>query len=147
MRPQRMTGLQSTVPLRAMDLGALARRPVNELSGGELARVLHARALAQEAQVLIADEPTAGLDMAHVLQLFAHLRRLAANGRTVIVAVHDVSLALRYCDKTILLKDGKALAAGASNEVVTAEHLAAAFGVSVRIETIDNVRLCWQPGP
>ncbi len=125
--------------LSAMDLDALAERPVNELSGGELARVLQARALAQEADILIADEPTAGLDMGHVLQLFAHLERLSAQGHTVVVAVHDVSLALRYCHKTILLKDGKVLAAGSSAEVVTPELLAAAFSVGVSVATLDHV--------
>lgn len=125
--------------LSAMDLEKLADRPVDELSGGELARVLQARALAQEADILIADEPTAGLDMGHVLQLFTHLERLSAQGRTVIVAVHDVSLALRHCHKTILLKDGRVLAEGASNDVVTPEIVATAFGVGVAIATLDHV--------
>lgn len=125
--------------LAAMDLEALAVRPVNQLSGGELARVLQARALAQDADVLIADEPTAGLDMAHVLQLFAHLEGLAAQGRTVVVAVHDVALALRHCHKTVLLKEGSVLAAGASDEVVSPARLAQAFGVDVRVAKLDNV--------
>lgn len=125
--------------LSAMDLERLADRPVNELSGGELARVLQARALAQEADILIADEPTAGLDMGHVLQLFAHLERLSAQGSTVIVAVHDVSLALRHCHKTILLKSGSVLSAGPSGNVVTPELLAAAFGVGVSVATLDHV--------
>lgn len=125
--------------LSTMDLEALAERPVNELSGGELARVLQARALAQQAEILIADEPTAGLDMGHVLQLFGHLQRLSADGRTVVVAVHDVSLALRYCHKTILLKAGRVLAAGPSTDVVTPERMAEAFGVDVSIATLDHV--------
>ncbi|MCB1513683.1 MAG: ABC transporter ATP-binding protein [Hyphomicrobiaceae bacterium] len=125
--------------LKAMDLEALADRPCDALSGGELARVLLARALAQEAQVLIADEPTAGLDMGHVLALFRHLEALARQGRTVLVAVHDVSLALRHCHKTVLLKDGKVLAAGPSRDVVTRAHLAGAFGVDCEIATLDHV--------
>ena len=125
--------------LKAMDLEGLAKRRVSELSGGELARVLQARALAQEADILIADEPTAGLDMGHVLQLLGLLKGLVAAGRSVIVAVHDVSLALRFCHRTILLCEGKVLAQGASDEVVTSQHLAHAFGVAVRIETLDNV--------
>ncbi len=125
--------------LAAMDLQGLADRPVNALSGGELARVLQARALAQEADILIADEPTAGLDMGHVLHLFAHLQRLAADGRTVVVAVHDVALALRYCHKTVLLKDGKVLASGASAQVVNRERLASAFGVVADVRQLDDV--------
>ncbi|MCB1505905.1 MAG: ABC transporter ATP-binding protein [Hyphomicrobiaceae bacterium] len=125
--------------LAAMDLGALASRPVTELSGGELARVLQARALAQEAPILIADEPAAGLDMAHVLSLFEHFKRLSEEGRSVLVALHDVALALRFCDKTVLLKDGSVLAAGATKDVVTPEEIGRAFGVEARIATLDHV--------
>lgn len=125
--------------LAAMDLEALSDRPATQLSGGELARVLLARALAQQARFLIADEPTAGLDMAHVLALFSHFERLTGEGRAIVVALHDISLALRYCHRTILLKDGRVLASGASKEVVTAENLATAFGVSARIATLDHV--------
>lgn len=125
--------------LAAMDIEGLAERPVTELSGGELARVLQARALAQEAEFLIADEPTSGLDMAHVLELFAHFRRLAATGRGIIVALHDISLALRFCSRTILLKDGRVLAAGSSREVVTPGSLAEAFGVAVKVADIDDL--------
>src|SRR5690606_25709377 len=79
--------------MTAMDLLQLQSRPATELSGGELARVLVARALAQEAQVLLADEPTAGLDPGHQMALFGKLRRIAEEGRTIIVALHDLSLA------------------------------------------------------
>ncbi|MCB1519868.1 MAG: ABC transporter ATP-binding protein [Hyphomicrobiaceae bacterium] len=125
--------------LATMDLAALAGRTVTELSGGELARVLLARALAQQADILIADEPTAGLDLAHVIQLFEHLRRIASGGRLVVVALHDLSLALRYCDQTILLNRGSILAAGSSRDVITAEHIAEAFGVAARVATLDHV--------
>ena len=125
--------------LAAMDLDALAGRPVTQLSGGELARVLLARALAQQARFLIADEPTAGLDMAHVLALFSHFERLAGEGRAIVVALHDISLALRFCHRTVLLKDGSVLASGASKEVVSVENLGAAFGVVTRIATLDHV--------
>lgn len=127
--------------LAAMDLGGLAERPASTLSGGELARVLLARTLAQEAPLLIADEPTAGLDMAHVLQLFTHLRQLAAEGRAVIVAVHDLSLALRFCERSVLLSGARVLASGTSREVITQANLATAFGVAARIATFDDVSI------
>lgn len=127
--------------LAAMDLGALRERPASALSGGELARVLLARTLAQEAPILIADEPTAGLDMSHVLQLFTHLQCLAQSGRAVIVAVHDLSLALRYCHRCVLLSGNRVLASGPSREVITEANLANAFGVAVRITTIDDVSI------
>ncbi|MBL8565865.1 MAG: ABC transporter ATP-binding protein [Hyphomicrobiaceae bacterium] len=127
--------------LSAMDLLGLAMRRADRLSGGELARALLARALAQEASILIADEPTAGLDMAHVLQLFTHLERLAAAGHGIVVAVHDLSLALRHCRRSVLLHDGRILAAGPSADVVTSENLARAFGISARIGKLDDVSI------
>ncbi len=100
--------------LAAMDVAHLAHRPVLELSGGERARVLVARALAQEPRALLADEPAAGLDPAHQLSLFRHLAALAASGRTVVVALHDLSLAARFCHSVVLVHQGRAVAAGAA---------------------------------
>lgn len=122
--------------LAAMDIADLASRPVNELSGGERGRVLVARALAQGADHLLADEPTAGLDPAHALRLFAHLATLAANGRAVTVATHDLSLAARYADRVLLLAAGRMLALDAPAEVLTEQRLAAAFAVRAVHTTI-----------
>jgi iron complex transport system ATP-binding protein len=125
--------------LAAMDVGHLAGRPVPELSGGERARVLIARALAQEPGVLLADEPAAGLDPAHQLTLFRHFAALAAAGRTVIVALHDLSLAARFCHSVALLHAGRTLAAGPPKYVLSPEHLAAAYGIKARYQAIDGV--------
>ena len=125
--------------LTAMDVGHLAQRPVPELSGGERARVLVARALAQEPRVLFADEPAAGLDPAHQLRLFQHLAALAAAGRTVVVALHDLSLAARFCHAVALVHEGRTLAAGTPQVVLTPEHLAAAYGITARYRAIDGV--------
>jgi iron complex transport system ATP-binding protein len=125
--------------LEAMDAAHLARRPVLELSGGERARVLVARALAQEPRVLLADEPAAGLDPAHQLTLFRHLGRLAAAGRTIVVAVHDLSLAARFCHSIALVHGGRVLAAGAPADVLRPEHLAIAYGITARFQAIDGV--------
>jgi iron complex transport system ATP-binding protein len=125
--------------LAATDAAHLADRPVTELSGGELARVLMARALAQEPRALLADEPAAGLDPAHQLTLFRHLSALAASGRTVVVALHDLSLAARFCHSLILVHEGRTLAAGPPQDVLRPEHLAAAYGISARYAMLDGV--------
>lgn len=125
--------------LREMDIVALADRPVLALSGGEQARVLMARALAQEPKLLIADEPTAGLDPGHQLALMEILRRRAASGHAAIVALHDLGLASRYADRVILLDAGRIVAAGAPAGVLTPEAIARTYGVDMLVTTVDGV--------
>ena len=125
--------------LAAMDLAALADRPIDQVSGGERARALFARALAQEAPTIIADEPTAGLDPAHALALFAILDRLAAEGRAIAIALHDLSLAARFCHDVVMLSRGHVLAAGPAADVLTAERMTEAFGVHMRVGRFDNI--------
>jgi iron complex transport system ATP-binding protein len=88
---------------------------------------------------LLADEPVAGLDPAHQLALFQHFAALASAGRTVIVALHDLSLAARFCHSLVLVQAGCTLAAGPPRDVLTPEHLAAAYGISARYQTVDGV--------
>ena len=132
-----------------MDVAQFRNRPVTELSGGELARVLLARVLAQDTAILLADEPAAGLDPAHQLALLDQFAKLAKTGRTVAVAMHDLSLAARYCQRIILLKDGQVLADGNPGAVLTVPLLKSAFNIDARIATIDGlpivlpVRLCY----
>ncbi|MBO0766933.1 MAG: ABC transporter ATP-binding protein, partial [Hyphomicrobiaceae bacterium] len=89
--------------------------------------------------VLLADEPAAGLDPADQLTLFHHLAQLAAAGRTIVVAVHDLSLAARFCHSMALVHDGRTLAAGAPPGVLRPEQLAAAYGIRARFQAIDGV--------
>ena len=125
--------------LAAMDVAHLAKRAVVEMSGGECARVLVARALAQEPMLLLADEPAAGLDPAHQLALFNHFAALAASGRTVVTALHDLSLAARFCHRIVLMQAGRVVAAGAPQDVLTVEHLAAVYGIAARMIVVDGI--------
>jgi iron complex transport system ATP-binding protein len=125
--------------MAATDVGSLAERNAQALSGGERARVLIARTLAQEAPILIADEPTAGLDPAHQLAVLDLLARHARDGGSVLIALHDLSAALRHATRVLVLKDGRTLALGSPREVLTPEHLATCYGIRAQIRDIDGV--------
>jgi iron complex transport system ATP-binding protein len=122
-----------------MDVAAFRDRPVTELSGGELARVLMARVLAQETPILLADEPTAGLDPAHQLTLLDRLAAHAGRGKTVVLALHDLSLAARYCQRIVLLEGGQIVGDGAPNEVLTGALLSRVFGIQARLVRVDGM--------
>lgn len=115
----------------AADVAFLRERTMSQISGGERMRVLLARALAVEAPMLLADEPVAALDPLHQLQVMELLRRKAADGGGVVVVLHDLALAARFCDRLVLLSNGRVLATGEPAAVLTDANLAAAFGVDV----------------
>ena len=115
------------------DLLPLRSRPATELSGGELARAMLARATVGDPELLLVDEPTAGLDPRHVLEAAARLRARADAGRTVIMAVHDLALARRWADDVVALKDGRLLASGRAAGVLTAERLTALYDARARV--------------
>lgn len=107
----------------------LRDRVVDTLSGGELARALLARALAVGGAVLLADEPVAELDPYHQLQVMEILRSRADSGQTVVVVLHEITLAARFCDRLVLLDRGSVVAAGSPADVLTDEHLHATYRV------------------
>jgi len=111
----------------------LAKRNVQELSGGERARVMLARTLAGEPSLLLVDEPVAGLDPHYQLQVMEVLRNQAALGCRVVIVLHDLSLTARYCDRVVLLNRGQILADGAPEEVLTRTNLAMTYDVSCHI--------------
>lgn len=115
--------------MRRMELEEFRHRPATELSGGEKARVLIARALAQDAPLLLADEPTAGLDPSHQIALMRLFAELAGEGRGVVASLHDLSLAARWCTRLILLDKGEIVADGTPRDVLTRERLRAVYGV------------------
>ena len=118
----------------ACDLLALAQRRTDTLSGGELARVHCARAFAAEAPLLVADEPTASLDLRHQFQVMDLLRRFADAGGGVLVVLHDIGLAVRFADRLVWMKDGAVLADGPPQETLTADRIQTVYGVRVRVE-------------
>ena len=97
----------------------LKNRLINTLSGGERQRVLFARVLAQETDLILLDEPSASLDIAYEEQLFKYARELSGSGKAVIAAVHDLKTALRYCTRLIVMKDGRIIADGVPESVIT----------------------------
>ena len=115
--------------LGEMDLKGLAERPVGELSGGERKRAVIARALAQEARILLLDEPTAHLDVSHALELFGLLKGLARSGRLVVVASHEMWQLGRFCDRLLLFARGRLVADGAPRRVLAGRACSKAFGV------------------
>jgi iron complex transport system ATP-binding protein len=111
----------------------LAERPVTELSGGERQRVHLARALAQETHVILLDEPTANLDLAHQYEALELVREFTRSGGAALAAIHDLSLAARFCDRLLLLSEGKIVAAGLPSEVITESNLAHHFALRARV--------------
>ncbi|HEX4440336.1 MAG TPA: ABC transporter ATP-binding protein [Thermoanaerobaculia bacterium] len=117
--------------MRACDVAHLAERDASALSGGERRRVFLARALAQRAECWLLDEPTAGLDPRHRLEFLETLRRVHAERRTTVLLVtHELAAASDLATRVLLLKDGRAIAEGPTDEVLTPEALRRAFGVA-----------------
>lgn len=116
------------------DVLALQERKVDQLSGGEQARVWLARVLAGQPQVLLADEPIASLDLYHQRSVMDVLRRYAQGAHGVVLALHDLSLAARYCDRLCLMAQGRVRAFGSPAEVLTEANLSAVFRVPVHVD-------------
>src|SRR5262249_53148426 len=124
----------------ACEVETLADKPVTQLSGGERARVLLARALAAEAPVLFADEPFAQLDPSHQLHTMEVLQTAARKDTLVLVVLHDLSVAARFCDRIVLLSAGRVVADGKADAVLTREILSKTFGVDALIGVHGDAR-------
>ncbi|WP_257098559.1 ABC transporter ATP-binding protein [Pseudovibrio flavus] len=121
--------------INQMEVGHLKNACITKVSGGERARVLMARALAQDTPILIADEPAAGLDPEHQIHLMAILSRIANQGKTVLVSLHDLNLAARWCSRLLVLESGKMRADGNPDVVLDSALVEDVFKVrSVAVE-------------
>lgn len=128
--------------MKSVGIWDLKDRFIGELSGGEKQRVLIARALAQQPKVLLLDEPISHLDINYKWEILDLLKSLSRNLKIIVIAVlHDINLASIFCDKLILLKNGKIFKAGSPNEVITEQNLKEVFNVNLKI----NAGSCGRP--
>ncbi|MFD8250211.1 ABC transporter ATP-binding protein [Nocardia sp. NPDC059691] len=123
-----------TTALEQTGIADLAGRPLDELSGGQRQRAWISMALAQGTDILLLDEPTTYLDLAHSIEVLDLVDRLHADlGRTVVMVLHDLNLAIRYSDQLVVMRDGRVVAAGAPGEVVSVELLREVFDLDARV--------------
>ena len=127
--------------LDAVGASGFSQRPLSTLSGGERALVLLARALAVESSVLLLDEPAAALDPHHQLAVMDLLRRLAAEGRTICVVLHDLSLAARFCHRVAVLHAGRLVAEGTPESTLTDALLDRVYAIRGVRDRIDGAHL------
>ncbi|HEY3551053.1 MAG TPA: ABC transporter ATP-binding protein [Gaiellaceae bacterium] len=123
----------ATRALRRLELESFAERPLGSLSGGELQRAVLARALAQEAPVLLLDEPTTALDLGRQQLVLELVDALRGDGLTVVTTMHDLTLAGQYAERLVLLDEGSVVADGPPTEVLSAPNVAAHYGANVRV--------------
>jgi iron complex transport system ATP-binding protein len=116
--------------MQAVDVIEFSDRRVTELSGGERSRVALARALAVEAPVILADEPTASLDPRHQIDVMKNLRATADKGVLVIVVTHDLGLAARFADHVLVLREGQLVSQGAPAQALSEQVMADVFRIS-----------------
>lgn len=129
---QRWTSADDQATRHALDAtntADLAERYVDQLSGGQRQRVWVALLLAQQTPVLLLDEPTTFLDIAHQYELLDILKELNRQGKTVVAVLHDLNQAARYADTLILMRDGRVIATGSPSEIITADRVSAVFGI------------------
>lgn len=128
--------------LESMRIGHLKDRRFDELSGGERQKVVLAMALAQQPELLLLDEPTAHLDVAHQVEIFDLVRNLnRETGLTVVAAIHDLNLASLYFERLVLIKEGRIHTDGPPAQVLTPETIWDVFGASVRVEAHPTTRV------
>lgn len=120
--------------LELVGVSDLAGRSINSLSSGERQRVFLAQAIAQQPRILLLDEPTSHLDINHQMETFELLLKFTSEKKlTVIVVSHDLNLACQYCEKIILMKDGRVLACGSPGDTITGENISRAYSPDINV--------------
>jgi iron complex transport system ATP-binding protein len=125
-------------------LTTFADRRYNTLSGGEQQRVHVSRALAQQPRLLLLDEPTSHLDIKAQLQLLSLLRRQAAEGMTIVLAIHDLNHAARFCDHLVVMDQSKIASEGRPSDVLTENLLSTVYGVTARIQKHNDISIFFE---
>lgn len=120
--------------MRSTSILPFSDRMLTSLSGGEKQRTFISRTLAQESELVLLDEPTANLDMQHQFHVIGIIREIVESGITTISAIHDLSLASRFCQRLVLLYEGEILSDGVPADVITSDNIAKAFGVIAKVE-------------
>ena len=127
--------------LRYLNLEDFAFRKFNEISGGERQRVIIAKAIAQNPNLFLFDEPTSDLDLKNQIQIMKCIREIIKNNnnlKSALIAIHDINIAAKYSDKILLLSNGSIMAYGSPSQVLTEENIAEVFGVKCSITLVDN---------
>ncbi len=126
--------------LGLVGMSAYAEREITTLSGGERARAALARVIVQDAQVILLDEPTAAMDIGYSEKTMRIVRNQAAQGKGVLVVIHDLATAAKHCDRLVLLADQKVVAVGSPDEVCTSELLSEVYGWDIEVIEVAGER-------
>jgi iron complex transport system ATP-binding protein len=125
--------------LASLKLERFAMNHLDELSGGERQKVMIARAMAQEARTMLLDEPTSSLDIKHQMEVMDLLQDLVKRkGLSAVTVVHDLDLAMKYCDRTVLMNNGRVHSSGNTEDVITPENIRYVYGVDILIERFNG---------
>lgn len=120
--------------LNSLDLERFKKRTATTLSGGEFQRVLLARAITQDTEIILLDEPTSALDLNHAIELMEKVKEIVKKeGKTAVAVLHDLNLAALFCDELIMLKNGKLFCKGTPKEVLTKENLKEVYNLNCDI--------------
>lgn len=126
--------------IKTVGIESLSDKLITQISGGELQLAMLARAICQESEIMLLDEPVNSLDPYHEYKLMNILKQFSKKGKTVICVLHDINLILEFCDSCILLKDGKIISQGKTEKVITVENIKKVYNINCEILNLKNDR-------